>query len=433
MNISILTVFSELYDSFLKTSLVGRAQEKGIVSINATSFFSYVAPKERIDAPTFGHGSGMVIRPDVLEKAITDKESQHGPAYKIFFSPQGKKLDQALLRDLAVLFQEKKHIMFIPARYEGMDARIEQVYADQIISIGDFVLLGGDLPTMVLLEGLLRLLPGVVGKQDSIEQESFSGPFVDYPVYTAPVVWHGLEVPEVIRSGNHAAMNAWRTEQAVSHTVLGHFDWLRSRNLTDEQKKLSRTYIPHHYVALQHGDVLIGDDRVLGTTSVTSIDIHDIARSSKTYGVESLFIVTPLVDQKRIVQTLLDFWQTGVGIDYNRHRHQAINMVQIQENLDGVIAAIEAKEGIKPVLVATSACNYGPDKTISFYDQEKVWALGRPVLFIFGTGQGLSEELMERCDFVLMPLQGFSNFNHLSVRSAVAIILNQWMGINVKS
>jgi len=433
MNISILTVFSELYDSFLKTSLVGRAQEKGIVSINATSFFSYVAPKERIDAPTFGHGSGMVIRPDVIEKAITHKEQEHGPAYKIFFSPQGKKLDQALLRDLAAIFQEKKHIMFIPARYEGMDARIEQVYADQVISIGDFVLLGGDLPTMVLLEGLLRLLPGVVGKQDSIEQESFSGPFVDFPVYTAPVVWNGLEVPEVIRSGNHAAMNEWRTAQAVSRTVLGHFDWLRSRQLTDDQKNISSSYIPHHYVALQHGDVLIGDDRVIGTTSVTSIDIHDIARSSKTYGVESLFVVTPLVDQRRIVQTLLDFWQTGVGIDYNRHRHQAINMVQIQDNIDEVIAAIEAKEGVKPLLVATSARHYGPDKTISYYDQEKVWSSGRPVLLVFGTGQGLSEQLIERCDFILMPLQGFSHFNHLSVRSAVAIILNQWMGINVKN
>jgi len=433
MKISILTVFSELYDSFLRTSLVGRAQEKGLVSIEATSFFSYVAPKKRIDAPAFGHGSGMVIRPEVIEAAVDDKEKRHGPAYKIFFSPQGKKLDQALLRDLVITFQQHNHVMLIPARYEGMDARVEQIYADQVISIGDFVLMGGDIPAMVLLEGLLRLMPGVVGKQESIEQESFSGPFVDYPVFTEPVTWQGLEVPEVIRSGNHAAMKTWRMQQAVNNTVLHHFDWLRSERLTAEQKKLVEPHIPHHYVVLQHGDVLIGQDRVLGTTSVTSIDIHDIARASKTYGVKNFFVVTPLIDQKKIVQTLLDFWQTGVGIDYNRHRHDAVNMVKIQDNLDEVIAIIGQKEGVRPLLIATSAQNYGLDKTITFYDQEKVWAHKRPILFIFGTGQGLSEDLMARCDYVLMPLQGFSSFNHLSVRSAAAIVLNQWMGIATKN
>ncbi|MCX5922280.1 MAG: tRNA (guanosine(37)-N1)-methyltransferase TrmD [Candidatus Dependentiae bacterium] len=432
MNISILTVFPELYNSFLQTSLVGRAQEKKLVSLEATSFFSYVQPKERIDAPTFGHGSGMVIRPDVIEKAIADKEQQFGPAFKIFFSPQGKKLDQPMLRKLAQIIQERKHIMLIPARYEGMDARVEQTYADEILSIGDFVLLGGDLPAMVLIEGLIRLLPGVVGKQESIEKESFSGAFVDYPVYTAPVVWKDLEVPEVVRSGNHAAMEAWRMDQAVHKTVLTHFDWLRSQQLTSDQVKVAKQHMPNHYVVLMHGDVLIGEDKQLGTTSVTSIDIHDIARASKSYGVRQFFIVTPLLDQQRIVRTLLDFWQTGVGIDYNRHRHEAVNAVDIKDTIDGVIASIEAQEGVKPLLVATSARDHGVDKTISFFDQAKVWGHGRPVLFIFGTGKGLSEQLMSRCDYVLMPVHGFSNFNHLSVRSAVAVILDRWMGINVR-
>jgi tRNA (guanine37-N1)-methyltransferase len=436
MNISILTVFSELYDTFLQTSLIGRAQDKGIVKINASSFFKYVAPKERIDAPVIGHGSGMVIRPDVIEAAVNDKENQFGPAFKIFFSPQGRKLNQPLLQELADKLKTVNHLMLIPSRYEGMDDRVEQVYADEIISVGDFVVMGGDVPAMLFLEGLLRLMPGVVGKQESIEEESFSGPFVDFPVYAPPAVWKDRQVPDILKSGNHGAIKAWRMDKAVEKTVVSHFDWLRSYPLTDEQIKISKRYIPTHYVTLQHGDVLVGDSGGSrpGATSVTSIDIHDIARSSKTYGVEQFFIVTPLIDQQKIVRTMLDFWQTGVGIEYNPQRHSAVNGVNLQANIDDVIAAIEAKEGVRPLLIATSArVTPQADRHITFFDQEKIFRLKRPVLLIFGTGKGLTDELLARCDYVLVPVRGFSEFNHLSVRSAVAIILDRWMGINEKN
>src|SRR5579871_559261 len=184
MKISILSVFPDLYGPFLQTSLIKRAQDQGLVSFYLSSFFSQVSPKERIDAPTFGHGAGMVLKPVVVQKAITDQEAQRGKAFKIFFSPHGKKLDQHLLQDLVRRIGMQGHALLIPARYEGMDARVEEHYADEIVSVGDFVLMGGDLPAMILLEGLLRLVPGVVGKQESVELESFSGPFVDYPEYT---------------------------------------------------------------------------------------------------------------------------------------------------------------------------------------------------------------------------------------------------------
>lgn len=435
MNISILTVFSELYDTFLHTSLIGRAQDKGIVKINASSFFKYVAPKERIDAPIIGHGSGMVIRPDVIEAAVNDKESQFGPAFKIFFSPQGRKLDQPLLQELADKLKTMNHLMLIPSRYEGMDARVEEVYADEIISVGDFVVMGGDVPAMLFLEGLLRLMPGVVGKQESIEEESFSGPFVDFPAYAPPALWKNMQVPDILKSGNHGAIKAWRMDKAIEKTVIHHFGWLRSYPLTDEQIKASRPYLPVHYLTLQHGDVLVGDSGGSrpGTTSVTSIDIHDIARASKTYGIEQFFITTPLVDQQKIVRTMLDFWQTGVGIDYNPHRHSAVNAVCLQADIEGVIEAIEAREGVKPLLIATSArVTEKTERHITFFDQERVFAAKRPVLFVFGTGKGLTDQLLNRCDYILMPVRGFSEFNHLSVRSAVAIILDRWMGINIK-
>lgn len=430
MNISILTVFDQLYEPFVHTSLVGRAQEKGIVHIDVQSFFTYVQPKERIDAPTFGPGAGMLIRPDVVQKAIEDKEAHYGKAFKIFFSPRGQKIDQRVFETIAAKGQEYGHLMIIPARYEGMDARVESEYADMVLSVGDFVIMGGDVPAMLLIEGVLRLMPQVVGKEESVNRESFNGPFVDFPSYTEPVEWKGKRVPDVLRSGNHGAIEKWRNDHAVQTTVHEHFLWLRSQALTDDDKKLARQYIPPHYVALMHSDVLIGEERKPGVTSVTSIDIHDIARSSKTYGVKEFFIVTPLLDQQKIVQKMLDFWNKGIGFEYNRCRYDAIQLVQLIESLHEVIKRIEEREGKKPLVVATSAQLADTQQVASFYDQKKVWASDRPVLMLFGTGQGLSPSVIEQSDYLLLPIDGFSEFNHLSVRSAVAIILDRWLGVN---
>ena len=412
--------------------MIKRAQEKNVVTFDLADFFSFVAPKERIDAPTFGHGAGMLIKPEVVAKAIESKEAVHGKAYKIFFSPHGKKLDQSLLRTIANQLADKKHLLLVAARYEGMDARVEQEYADQVISIGDYVLMGGDLPAMVFLEGLLRHMPGVVGKQESVESDSFSGPLVDHPEYTEPVVWHDIEVPEVLRSGNHAAIAAWRTNQALERTVIGHFDWFRAQQISMPLKKQALERIPHHYVALMHNDVITGDGDRVGTTSVTSLDMHDIARSAKTYGIKHYYLVTQLLDQQKIVKKLLDFWQTGSGVEYNASRHSAVKQVDVIPSFDHVLQDIEQKEGLKPLVVATSARLVDHQRQITFFDQEVVWSQKRPVLFIFGTGKGLSQAILDRCDFLLVPVGGMSEYNHLSVRSAVAIILDRWLGLNSK-
>jgi len=430
MNISILTVFDQLYEPFLATSLVGRAQEKKIVDIEVRSFFSYVQPKERIDAPTFGPGAGMLIKPEIVEKAINDQQARHGKAFKIFFSPRGQKVDQQVFEQIATKLKDVGHVMLIPARYEGMDARVEDEYADMILSVGDFVLMGGDIPAMMVMEGVLRLLPQVVGKEESVVRDSFTGPYVDFPSYTEPVEWHNVRVPDVLRSGNHAAIEKWRNDCAVKQTVIEHFSWLRSKKLTDENKVSVRGCMPHHYVALMHCDVLVGADRIPGFTSVTSIDIHDIARSSKTYGAHGFFIVTPLIDQQKIVQKMLHFWKEGIGFEYNRSRYDAIQLVSLVDSLQQVIDAIELAEGCKPLIIATSARPMGSPEIISFFDQNKVWKSGQPVLILFGTGQGLDPVVIDRCDFVLLPIEGFSGFNHLSVRSAAAIVLDRWLGIN---
>lgn len=430
MKITVLTVFPDLYEPFFNTSLVKRAAERGLISYDINSLSSFAAPKERIDAPIYGHGAGMLIKPDIVQRAIEAKEAQKGQAYKVFFSPQGEKLTQRVLEQLIIDVRRVGHLMVLPARYEGMDTRVEQHYADRVLSVGNFVLMGGDLPAMMLLEALLRLVPEIVGKQESVHSDSFSGPFVDFPTYTEPLTWKGCTVPDIVRSGNHQAVDAWRKQEAVQKTVYNHFQWLRSHVDNADDKELAYKAMPKHYTALMHTDVLVGNDRTPGTTSVTSLDIHDIARSACTYGIEHYFIVTPLVDQQKVVQRLLDFWHEGPGRPYNPNRYEAVKHVSLMAQFEDVCAEIERREGVRPLVVVTSAIAGTHKNIISFYDQKEVWRHERPVLLVFGTGRGLTDEFIAKADYLLVPIEGFTNFNHLSVRSAAAIIFDRWLGIN---
>jgi tRNA (guanine37-N1)-methyltransferase len=406
-----------------------------LIDVQRKKFTDYVAPKERIDAPTCGHSAGMVIRPEVIERAIQERESTRGVAYKIFFSPHGTLLDQQLLKQMYVDMQSKNvdHLLLVAGRYEGMDARVEEIYADAVVSIGNFVLMGGDLPAMIFLEGFARLIPKVVGRQESVENDSFYGPFVDYPEYSLPVVWQGLQVPDVLRSGNHQQIADWRLQKSVERTVLCRFNWMRSFALTKNEKKLARTVIPPHCVVLMHNQVLVGKQRIEGHTSVTSIDIHDIARSAHTYGLEHFFIVTSLEDQHAIVKQFLYFWQQSEGIEYNHTRHEALERVKIMHTLDDVMEWINQNYGQKPLQVVTSAQKIEGVPVLTFVDQETVWKHNKPVLFILGTGQGLAPSMLSKADYALVPLEGLSEYNHLSVRSAASVIFDRWLGISQKA
>src|SRR3990167_28172 len=428
MNISLVTLFPQLYKPFLDASLIGRARQSGSITTDLINLLDLTEPKKRIDSPTVGPGTGMLIKPEIMQKAIDIQQEKYGRAFRIFFSPQGKKIDKKLLKELAPIIQQQEHLMLIASRYEGIDARIEEEYADIVLSLGDFVLMGGDIPAMAFLEGILRLIPGIVGKLESVEKDSFTGPWVDYPEYTLPVEWQGHKIPEIVQSGNHAAIEQWRLDQAAQKTVIGHFQWLRSWALKDKQKELAARYIPSHYMVLMHDQMRLKDGRI-GTTSVTTMDIHDIARSCRTYGIKNFFISTPFIDQRTIVQTLLDFWQSDEGIRYNSHRHQAIRNVCLTESFEETVKYIEKKEGKKPIVIATSA-QYHELPVLSYSDQQKVWEQSRPVLILLGTAHGISNTVLEQCNYMLAPIEGFTDFNHLAVRSAAGIILDRWLGIN---
>jgi len=446
MKISIITVFPEFYQEFIKTSLVARAVENKIVEFNFIKFSDLTSAGQRIDEPVCGPGAGMIIKPEVLQKSIESCVQEHGDGYKIFFSPQGKKLEQPLLKLLAnklyFCAQEEKikktlsvkntHLILICARYEGIDERVQDYYADLVMSIGDYVLMGGDLPAQVFLEGFLRLIPGVVGKQESIEEESFSGSFLDYPEYGLPVEWKDKNIPEVVRSGNHAQIEKWRKEQAAKKTICRRFDWFISSQPSKQDIEIAKQFVPNHYVALMHNQILVQDGRE-GNSSITSLDIHDIARSAATYGIKNYFVVSSLQDQHKILNTFLNFWHSKEGKDYNQSRFDAVKAILPAFSLNEAIEAIKEKEGLDPIIIATSAKQHGfEDKIIDYFSQGRLFALQRPVLILFGTAQGLSDQVLDRCDYLLLPLDGLTDYNHLSVRSAAAIVLDRWLGLKPK-
>lgn len=443
MKISIISVFPEFHQSINALSIIGKAVHQGLVSFDFIRFSDLCEPKERIDEPTCGPGAGMILKPLVVQKAIELAEQRSGKGFKIFFSPHGTVLTQPILRQYAAQFfaQEDSnsseaqknepvpHLILVCGRYEGIDERVERHYADTLISIGDYVLMGGDLPAQVFLEGLLRLLPGVIGNQESVEQESFESAFLDHPHYGLPVEWKGMQIPDVLRSGNHAAIDAWRKNAAAKRTIENRFDWFTRAQPDTASIALARKFIPVHYVAVMHTQVIIKGGTV-GQTSIPSIDIHDIARACASYGIKNFFIVSPLLDQQKIVATFMEFWLSPDGAKYNENRHQAISSIRPVLSYDEMINAIAQKEGQEPLVICTSARNVEHKRQIDYFSQKTVWAQEKPVLFLFGTGQGLSDELVQKSDFVLAPIEGLTDYNHLSVRSAVSIILDRWLGLS---
>lgn len=454
MKISIISVFPEFHQSINALSIIGKAVQQGLVSFDFIRFSDLCEPKERIDEPTCGPGAGMILKPVVVQKAIELAEQRWGQGFKVFFSPHGTVLTQPILRQYAAQFfaqsnqpalsgypvealaktdvskgMSVNHLILVCGRYEGIDERVERHYADALISIGDYVLMGGDLPAQVFLEGLLRLLPGVIGNQESVEQESFESAFLDHPHYGLPAEWNGMKIPDVLRSGNHAAIDAWRKDAAAKRTVHNRFDWFVRAQPNPPSIALAKKFIPVHYVAVMHTQVIIKGGTV-GQTSIPSIDIHDIARACASYGIKNFFIVSPLLDQQKIVATFMEFWLSADGAKYNENRHQAISSIRPVLSYQEMIDLIVREEGQEPLIVCTSARNVEHKQHIDYFSQKIVWSQEKPVLFLFGTGQGLSDELVQKSDFVLAPIEGLTDYNHLSVRSAVSIILDRWLGLS---
>lgn len=215
MRIDVVTILPEVFREFLEASLIGRARAAGLLDVQVHDLRDYTDdPHRSVDDEPYGGGGGMVMTAPPWLKAVRAIAGGDSGARRILLSPQGERLDDAMVQRLA----QEKRLVLLCGRYEAVDERVRELVVDSELSIGDYVLSGGEAPAMVVIEAISRQIPGVVGRRSSVTNESFRTGLLDHPHYTRPPVVEGLAVPEVLRSGDHARIDAWRREQAIEAT-----------------------------------------------------------------------------------------------------------------------------------------------------------------------------------------------------------------------
>jgi tRNA (guanine37-N1)-methyltransferase len=235
LRIDVVTIFPELFGPFLATGVLGRGLEAGRVEVVAHDLRRWTRDRHRtVDDEPYGGGPGMVMKPEPLVEAVEALAGPKGPgrgARVILLSPQGRPFTQERARELA----EEDHLVLVCGRYEGVDQRAVDLAMDEEISIGDYVLSGGEVPAMAVIEAVGRLVPGVLGNPESTQTESFQKPRLEGPQYTRPAVFRGHEVPAVLRGGDHAAIARWREERALERTRRRRPDLLDAARGEDER------------------------------------------------------------------------------------------------------------------------------------------------------------------------------------------------------
>ncbi len=225
IRIDVLTLFPAMFNGPLDESIIQRAREKGILTLNIRNLRDFTHDRHKtVDDKPFGGGPGMLLKPEPIYEAV-ESMAKPDETRVILLSPSGRRFNQAIAKDLA----QQKHLILVSGSYEGFDERIRQGLADDELSIGDFVLTNGALPAMMIIDAVTRLLPGVLGDDDSSQDESFSSGLLEYPHYTRPAVFRGMSVPDVLLSGNHAEIAKWRAEQALIRTKETRPDMLNQK------------------------------------------------------------------------------------------------------------------------------------------------------------------------------------------------------------
>lgn len=244
MRIDVVTLFPPMFDALTGHGVTGRAVKRQILQLALWNPRDFTYDNHRtVDDRPYGGGPGMVMLAQPLTEAVqAARAADPEPAHVVYLSPQGRPLDQAGVEQLA----QRRRLLLVAGRYEGIDERFIEAEVDEEWSIGDYVLSGGELAAMVLVDAVARLLPGVLGHEASAAQDSFAGGLLDCPHYTRPEVWEGREVPAVLLSGDHAAIARWRMQQALGRTWLRRPDLLEALELSKEQQKLLADFIGGH-------------------------------------------------------------------------------------------------------------------------------------------------------------------------------------------
>jgi tRNA (guanine37-N1)-methyltransferase len=240
MQIGVVTLFPEMFDAVIDYGITSRAVDQGLLQVTCWNPRSFTADRHQtVDDRPYGGGPGMVMKIEPLRAAIQAARAEFGAARVAYMSPQGRRLDQAGAAELA----GRDQLILVAGRYEGIDERLLQMEIDEEWSVGDYVLSGGELPAMVLIDAVTRLLPGALGDDASAAQDSFSDGLLDCPHYTRPEDYQGRKVPEVLLSGNHEAIRRWRLKQSLGRTHERRPDLLETLVLNKEQQKLLEEYL----------------------------------------------------------------------------------------------------------------------------------------------------------------------------------------------
>ena len=229
MKFDVLTLFPEMFEP-LKQSIIKRAVEKNLIDINLINIRDFSEDKHnKVDDTPYGGGAGMLMKPDVVDRAYNSIKSEN--AKVIYLTPQGKTLNQRIVRDLS----KQEHLILLCGHYEGIDQRVLDKIVDEEISIGDYVLTGGELPAMVLIDSVSRYVDGVLS-DESTDEESFSNGLLEYPQYTRPEIFDNVKVPDVLISGHHENIRKWRRERSLENTFKKRPEMLENIELTDKEK-----------------------------------------------------------------------------------------------------------------------------------------------------------------------------------------------------
>lgn len=421
MRFSVVTIFPEFFASPLSCGLLSKARDKGLVE------FQFINPRDHsadrhhnVDDRPYGGGPGMVMAVDPLRRAL---DTLPATARVLMLSPKGRPLTQAFARELAT----EPELALVCGRYEGIDARLEDLCPMESVSVGDFVLNGGETGALCLIEAVGRLVPDFMGKDESADEESFSSGLLEYPHYTRPEEYEGFKIPEVLASGHHGRIAAWRHQKSLEATVRLRPDILTNAPLSNDDigylKTLDRHRIGRNlHVALVHYPVENKSGQTI-TTSLTNLDLHDIARVSCTYGLGGYYVCTPVSDQQALAQTLIDHWREGFGVTANPDRGTALGRVRVVSMLDDAIADVESRTGQRPKVIVTSA-----KAGTMTCPQVSAWMERLPVLLVLGTGYGLGRDVVAGADGMLRAIRFMDSYNHLSVRSAASILVDRLVG-----
>ena len=233
MNFHVLTLFPEMIEQGMHTSIIGRAIAGGYLSIDAINIRDYAFNKhQKVDDYPYGGGAGMLMQAEPVYLAYESVQKKLGYRPRVvYLTPQGEVFHQTMAKELA----KEKDLVFLCGHYEGIDERVLDEIVTDYVSFGDYVLTGGELPAMVMMDSISRMVPGVLSNQESGETESFAGNLLEYPQYSRPEEWHGQKVPPVLLSGHHANIEAWRREQSVLRTAKRRPDLLKKADLTNKE------------------------------------------------------------------------------------------------------------------------------------------------------------------------------------------------------